>query len=194
MFSAVASRSAPLRLLSLVGRRFVSTIPRPPPLAKLETRKDMQEARQWIAAFEKVSPEEWPKHLVETSFSRSSGPGGQHVNRTFSKASLRLPLPSPTLIPPYVLPHLYRSPHFSSASLLVSSTTHRTQQTNLSECFDKVKAAILDAARRDLVGETSDEQRKRVKGLVEKEKRKVEKEKRQRKNVKEGRGKVKGWD
>ncbi|GAA5824152.1 hypothetical protein JCM11251_001542 [Rhodosporidiobolus azoricus] len=177
-----------------LGQRFSSSLPRPPPLAALKTQEDMHHAKQWIGAFERVSAEEWPKHLVETSFSRSSGPGGQHVNRTFSKAIVRLPLPSPTLVPPYVLPHLHRSPHFFSASLLVSSSTHRTQQTNLAECFSKLKATILEAARRDLVGETSEEQKKRVKGLVEKDKRRTEKEKKMRKGVKEGRGKVKGWD
>ncbi|GAA5897562.1 hypothetical protein JCM6882_003517 [Rhodosporidiobolus microsporus] len=183
-----------LEVLSPSGRRFASTIPRPPSLAALKTPEDMQQAKQWIAAFERLPPEEWPKHLVETSFSRSSGPGGQHVNRTFSKAIVRLPLPSPSLLPAYVLPHLHRSPHFSSASLLVSSTTHRTQQTNLAECFSKLKATILDAARRDLVGETSEDQKKRVRGLVEREKKRTEKEKKMRKGVKEGRGKVKGWD
>jgi hypothetical protein len=32
---------------------------------------------------------------------------------------------------------------------LISASTHRTQYTNLAECLDKLKAVILDAARRD---------------------------------------------
>lgn len=185
----------------------------------------MKLAREWIAAFERTQPDDWPKrepfltsssfihftailptsHLpnlpppytdvTETSFSRSSGPGGQHVNRTSSKATVRLPLPSPSLLPPFVVPHLVRhSPHYTPHALLVSSSTQRSQQTNLTECFAKLKAAILDAAKRDLVGETSQAQKDRVKGLVAREKKKVEKVKKMRKDVKSGRGKVRGWE
>ncbi|GJN89291.1 hypothetical protein Rhopal_002271-T1 [Rhodotorula paludigena] len=150
----------------------------------------MKLARDWIAAFERTQPDDWPKHVTETSFSRSSGPGGQHVNRTFSKATVRLPLPSPSLLPLFVVPHLVRhSPHYTPHALLVSSSTQRSQQTNLAECFAKLKAAILDAAKRDLVGETSQAQKDRVKGLVAREKKKVEKVKKMRKDVKSGRGK-----
>ncbi|GAA5978090.1 hypothetical protein JCM11641_006623 [Rhodosporidiobolus odoratus] len=174
--------------------RLLSTLPRPPSLASLDTQEDMQIARKWAQAFEAVSADDWPKNLTEATFSRSSGPGGQHVNRTFSKATVRLPLPSSSFLPPYLLAHLRQSPHFSANSLLVSSSTHRTQQTNLTECLSKLKAAVVEAARRDLVGETSQEQKKRVKGLVEADKKRTEKVKKLRKNVKEGRGKVKGWE
>ncbi|GAA5860442.1 hypothetical protein JCM1840_000259 [Sporobolomyces johnsonii] len=177
-------------------RRFLSSLPRPPPLSTLESQDDMREARAWIAQLDKVRAEDWPKQLVEASFARSSGPGGQHVNRTMSKATLRLPLPSPTLLPPYLLPHLRRSPHYvsSPSSLLVSASTHRTQQSNLAECYSKLKAAVLEAAKRDLVGETSAEQKERVRGLVAKDKRRTEKVKKERKDVKSGRGKVRGWE
>ena len=184
----------------------------------------MRSARDWVAAFERVGTADWPKgahlppppppppradtssqchadpciappaDLYETSFTRSSGPGGQHVNRTFSKATVRLPLPSPTLVPPYALPHLRTSPHYVPSALLVSSSAQRTQQTNLADALAKLKQAIVDAARRDLVGETSKEQKDRVKGLVVREKKKMEKVKKQRKDVKGGRGKVSGWD
>lgn len=130
--------------------------------------------------------------LVETSFARSSGAGGQHVNRTMSKAIIRFPLPSAQFIPPYCVPRLRQSPHFAASppSLLISASTHRTQHTNLTECLDKLKAVILDAARRDLVGDTTAEQKNRVKGLVAKEKAKMERVKKHRKDVKGGRGKV----
>ncbi|GAA5964685.1 hypothetical protein JCM21900_000331 [Sporobolomyces salmonicolor] len=177
-------------------RRFLSSLPRPPLLSTLESQDDMREARAWIAQLEKVRAEDWPKQLVEASFARSSGPGGQHVNRTMSKAILRLPLPSPTLLPPYLLPHLRRSPHYvaSPSSLLVSASTHRSQPSNLAECYAKLKAAVLAAARTDLVGETSAEQKERVRGLAARDKRRTEKVKKERKDVKSGRGKVRGWE
>lgn len=52
----------------------------------------------------------------------------------------------------------------------------------------------MEAARRDLVGDTSEEQKKRVQKLAASDKRRTEKVKRERKGVKEGRGKVRGWD
>jgi len=52
----------------------------------------------------------------------------------------------------------------------------------------------MEAAERDLVGETSEGQKEKVKGLVAKEKAKLIKVKKMRKDVKGGRGKVKGWD
>lgn len=112
-----------------------------------------------------------------------------------SKAIIRFPLPSAFFIPPYLVRHLRNTPHYAASppSLLISASTHRTQHTNLSECFEKLKAVLLEAARRDLVGETSAEQKNRVKGLVAKEKAKIERVKKMRKDVKGGRGKV-SWD
>jgi len=57
-----------------------------------------------------------------------------------------------------------------------------------------LKGVVLEAAEKDLVGETSDQQKERVKGLVLKEKAKLVKVKKMRKDVKGGRGKVKGWE
>ena len=57
-----------------------------------------------------------------------------------------------------------------------------------------MKGVIMEAAERDLVGETSECQKEKVKGLVAKEKAKLIKVKKMRKDVKGGRGKVKGWE
>ncbi|GAA5989691.1 hypothetical protein JCM10908_000591 [Rhodotorula pacifica] len=203
---AAPIRSRPARFLQRRVRSFsaspsvrasddAATLPKPPNLHKLETQEDMKLARDWIARFEKLKTDAWPRNLVETSFARSSGAGGQHVNRTMSKAIIRFPLPSSFFIPPYCVRHLRQTPHYAASppSLLISASTHRTQHTNLAECFNKLKAVILDAAKRDLVGDTSAEQKNRVKALVAKEKAKMERVKKLRKDVKGGRGKV-SWD
>lgn len=54
-------------------------LPAPPPLSSLVTSQDMQEARQWIEHFRIASI---PKDVVEITFSRSSGPGGQVCARS----------------------------------------------------------------------------------------------------------------
>lgn len=137
--------------------------------------------------------------LLTISYSRSSGPGGQNVNKLSTKCTTRFALPSPTLIPPYILPALRSCPHYvaSPPSVLLSSSVHRTQPQNLADCLRKLKLVLLDAAKRDLVGETSAEQKKKVQELAKKEKRRTEGQKKERKDVKSGRrtGKSsKDWD
>lgn len=136
---------------------------------------------------------------LEISYSRSSGPGGQNVNKLSTKATLRLPLSSATsLFPPYTLTALRSSPYYVSSpppSILLSSSSHRTQPQNLHECLAKLKRVVLEAAQVGLVGETSEEQRRRVVALVGREKRRTEQIKKQRKDVKSGRRAGKGgWD
>lgn len=49
-------------------------LPVPPPLQSLVTSQDTQAARGWLEKFKGVTI---PKDVVEVTFSRSSGPGGQ---------------------------------------------------------------------------------------------------------------------
>jgi hypothetical protein len=49
-------------------------LPKPPPIPELVTEHDTKEARAWATQFENIK---LPKEVVEFSFSRSSGPGGQ---------------------------------------------------------------------------------------------------------------------
>lgn len=46
--------------------------------AKRLDDEDHREARTWLASF---NPNTLPKHICEVTFSRSSGPGGQSVNK-----------------------------------------------------------------------------------------------------------------
>lgn len=199
--------------------RHVSTLPRPPPLASLASQEDMRAARSWIAAYEQTRAEDFPRgkltldtqlaalqadpqvpfaEALEISYSRSSGPGGQNVNKLSTKATVRLPLDRASAsIPSYALSNLRSCPHFvaSPPALLLSASAHRTQPQNLQECFVKLKSTILAAAREGLVGETSEGQKKRVSELVRKDKKRTETVKKQRKDVKSGRRTGKGgWD
>lgn len=82
--------------------------PIPPDLPSLRTNDDKDQARSWIEQFKSYTI---PKSLVDMTFSRSSGPGGQVCNHSFSeyiltehyknvnkvntKATLRCPVDSP---------------------------------------------------------------------------------------------------
>jgi hypothetical protein len=52
----------------------VSSLPIPPALSSLENKSDTAGAREWLNAFRDAT---LPRNLVELSFARSSGPGGQ---------------------------------------------------------------------------------------------------------------------
>jgi len=120
------------------------------------------------------------------------------VNKLSTKATIRLPLArASATVPSYALSNLRSSPHFvaSPPALLLSASAHRTQPQNLQECLVKLKSAILAAAREGLVGETSEDQKKRVSELVRRDKKRTEAVKKQRKDVKSGRRTGKGgWD
>lgn len=52
----------------------VWSLPIPPTLSSLESKTDTANAREWLNAFMSATV---PRNLVELSFARSSGPGGQ---------------------------------------------------------------------------------------------------------------------
>lgn len=81
--------------MSLTAKAF-HYLQRSPHLAALSTKRrfslqtsepdevsanDQTKARQWLATF---GPQSLPRRLCEVSFSRSSGPGGQKVNKLVS--------------------------------------------------------------------------------------------------------------
>ncbi|ORX57067.1 peptidyl-tRNA hydrolase domain-like protein [Hesseltinella vesiculosa] len=101
------------------------------------------EAVTWIQQFSKSSI---PRDQVTASFSRSSGPGGQNVNKVNSKVSLRLQLDRATWIPPHALQKLKTSPLVNKAGeLQTTSDRTRSQGKNLQDCYDKLIQAIKQA-------------------------------------------------
>lgn len=89
----------------------------------------------------------------------------QRVN---SKASLRVPLSALlSHIPLLLHPAVRNSPFYAknSESLLIQASDSRKQKDNVHACYVKLDQLILDGAARLLPGETSEEQRERVRGL-----------------------------
>lgn len=95
-----------------------------------------------------------PLAEFEFSFVRSSGPGGQNVNKVNSKAVLRWPaLASPSL-PDDIRARLaarYRARLTASGELLVTSQRYRDQARNVNDCLEKVRellATVLTAPKK----------------------------------------------
>ena len=90
-----------------------------------------------------------PSEIVET-FARSSGPGGQHVNKTETKATLRFSVRASPSLPAWARARLLErleSRLTTNGELLVSSDRTRSRQQNLRDAYARL-AHILEMGLR----------------------------------------------
>ncbi|MFN9370157.1 MAG: alternative ribosome rescue aminoacyl-tRNA hydrolase ArfB [Planctomycetia bacterium] len=86
-----------------------------------------------------------PADALEWQFVRSSGPGGQHVNRTSSKAILRFDAARSPHLPDDVRRRLLareRSRLTDEGWLIIVSQAHREQPRNAADCLAKLSQMI----------------------------------------------------
>jgi len=91
-----------------------------------------------------------PESELELRFSRSSGAGGQNVNKVNSRAELRYQLMASTVLPAGVKTRLIAlagNRITSEGVMLFSSQRHRDQPRNIDDCYGKLKALIEQALR-----------------------------------------------
>jgi len=89
-----------------------------------------------------------PATELEVSYARSSGPGGQNVNKVNSKVTMKWALHETQLLPQSVadrLRVLAKSRLIEDGSLQVTSQVHRDQMQNLRECMTKIQRLVLQA-------------------------------------------------
>src|SRR5262249_18116248 len=83
------------------------------------------------------------------SFVRSSGPGGQNVNKVASKAVLRWPVAASPSLPEHVktrLIALNRRRVTTEGDLVLSSQRFRDQERNRLDCLEKLAELVREAA------------------------------------------------
>lgn len=90
-----------------------------------------------------------PLAEFEFRFARSSGPGGQNVNKVNSKALLRWPvLASPSL--PEAVRERFRQRYgnriTADGDVLIVSQRYRDQARNVDDCLEKLRAMLASAA------------------------------------------------
>jgi ribosome-associated protein len=90
-----------------------------------------------------------PLEEFEFTYARSSGPGGQNVNKVSSKALLRWPIrTSPSL--PEPVRHRFLSRYgnrvTAEGDLLISSQRFRDQAKNVDDCLDKLHEMLSEVA------------------------------------------------
>ncbi len=101
-----------------------------------------------------------PRALVDTNFSRSSGAGGQNVNKVNTKAEVRFKLDDAAWMDEGVKARfrdLWSSAINGEGEVYLSSQRHRTQEANLEDVFDKLtlmvrKAAVIPKVRMQRTG------------------------------------------
>jgi len=91
-----------------------------------------------------------PPEQLEFTFVRSSGPGGQNVNKVSSKAQLRWNPGKSELLAPNVLQRLetlFPSHFTKDGDLLITSQKTRDQLKNREDCLEKLQNMLLKASK-----------------------------------------------
>ncbi|MCE9605497.1 MAG: aminoacyl-tRNA hydrolase [Planctomycetia bacterium] len=90
-----------------------------------------------------------PRAEFEFTYVRSSGPGGQNVNKVNSKAVMRWdPTRTPSLPEPVRARFLakFASRLTTEGELVITSDRHRDQPSNIEDCFEKVREMLVSIA------------------------------------------------
>jgi ribosome-associated protein len=129
-----------------------------------------------------------PEDQLEVRTMRSSGAGGQHVNKTDSQVEIRFHLYTAEWIPAEVRSRMRMqagSRLTQEGFYILRSQAHRSQERNYQDCLDKLRELIAAAWH-------APKPRKKTKPTRGSKERRIG-EKKTRSSHKAGRGKVKSW-
>jgi ribosome-associated protein len=90
-----------------------------------------------------------PHDEFQFSFARSSGPGGQNVNKLNTKAVLRWPITASPSLPEDVRQRFltqFRSRITSEGDFVLASQQFREQRRNVEDCVEKLRAMLASVA------------------------------------------------
>ncbi|XP_063825332.1 large ribosomal subunit protein mL62 [Ostrinia nubilalis] len=109
-----------------------------------------------------------PIEKLVITYSASSGPGGQNVNKVHTKVDLRFKLSDADWIHPEIrqrMQEMYSNKLTKDGYLIVRSDITRSQQLNLADCMQKVRKLIRDAELPEKVASPETEERIRQRHL-----------------------------
>ncbi|KAI2603302.1 uncharacterized protein GGS25DRAFT_510865 [Hypoxylon fragiforme] len=118
-------------------------------------QEDLTEARKWHASFTESS---LPKG--QTTYSRSSGPGGQHVNKTESKATTVWSMEELSKSLPKLLQSALRNSRYYSKrndSITIQAQTQRSRTANTDDNRLKLVDELLGIYKQQVPNPTSHE-------------------------------------
>ncbi|KAK3376714.1 hypothetical protein B0T24DRAFT_226722 [Lasiosphaeria ovina] len=124
---------------------------------------ELVDARKWHQTFQLGS---LPKG--STSFSRSSGPGGQHVNKTETKATTTWPVSQ--LLPslPKLLHDVVRSSKYyskGSDSISIQAQTQRSRTANTDDNYAKLFEELQRLYKNTVPGESGPDKTRKYEAL-----------------------------
>ncbi|RDL31881.1 Uncharacterized protein BP5553_09283 [Venustampulla echinocandica] len=125
---------------------------------------EFEAARHWFQNFDQSAIAELGK-LSKTDFSRSSGPGGQKVNKTSSKATTVWSMGDLLRHVPKVFHSSLRTNRYyapASDSISIQCDTNRNRIDNKNETYQRLAQEITRIYKSEVPGVTSEEQKQRV--------------------------------
>lgn len=93
-----------------------------------------------------MKPFRVPRSEITLAFSRSSGAGGQNVNKVNSKAEVRWDIASSDSVPQDVLGRFlsrYRNRLDGEGLVLVTSERHRDRERNVEDAVEKIEEWVM---------------------------------------------------
>lgn len=109
-----------------------------------------EDAREVEKFLQNFSVNSIPKSDMDLQFARSSGPGGQNVNKVNSKVELRFNLDQVNWIPKFTKAQMRKQEHrriSKDGMVLVTSERHRMQPQNQEDCFQKLFEMIVRCSK-----------------------------------------------
>ncbi|MBX3389991.1 MAG: aminoacyl-tRNA hydrolase [Phycisphaeraceae bacterium] len=114
--------------------------------------------------------------VVELSFSSSSGPGGQNVNKRATRCQLRIALRDLPIHPEATERLKHAASHLvtPSGDLLIDSDQERSQGRNRDACFERLRELLILAMKRPKVRRATRPSRGSKERRIESKKRRGE--------------------
>ncbi|KAA8895061.1 hypothetical protein FN846DRAFT_971360 [Sphaerosporella brunnea] len=137
--------------------------------SKWSSQEEIEEARHWVETF-KV--DDIPKKHIVITYSASSGPGGQNVNKLSTKATLHLSLKTASeFLPGFVVKKVREnSRHLTKDDeIVLQADESRKQSENMQAAFHRLHQILVSSVAADVPGVTSAEQKQRVAQLQKQE-------------------------
>lgn len=120
-----------------------------------------------------------PLSEFEFTYMRSSGPGGQNVNKVNTKARLRWPVAASPSLPDDVKRRFLsrnRRRITTEGDVIITSQRFRDQAKNAADCLEKLRGLLFEAAsppkRRKKTKPTRSSKERRLKGKRERSEKK----------------------
>jgi ribosome-associated protein len=91
-----------------------------------------------------------PEAELRLSFARSSGPGGQNVNKVSSKAVLHFDVEHSPSLPADLRDRFlerFKSRITTAGEVVIHSDEYRDQPRNIDACYDKLRQMVLSVLR-----------------------------------------------